>query len=108
VPRIGFEGAQLSTGDGGHFECKRDITPTTRAISTLEEFELVRGESGPFKPQLDEGEAITLDSVSHMFNFRHDCHHLSPAQGDSRASQPEVLSHSFLEMAKPGKSSRNS
>jgi len=43
---------------------------------------LASREFGPFKPELDKGEAIIQDLVSRTFYFPHDCHHLSPAQAD--------------------------
>jgi len=75
---------------------------------SLEELGFVAVELGRFKPELDQGEAIIHESLSGLFKFRHDCHDLSPLQVYLAASVPEILSHPFSEMMKPGKGCKNS
>jgi hypothetical protein len=75
---------------------------------SLEELGFVAVELGRFKPELDQDEAITHESLSGLFKFRHDCHHLSPLQVYLAAFVPEILSPPFCEMRKPGKGCKNS
>ena len=87
-------------GIGGPLAAKRRLS--------LEELGFVAVELGRFKPELDQGEAIIHESLSRLFKFRHDCHELSPLQVCLAASVPEILSHPFSEMMKPGKGCKNS